>query len=500
MSYSTSGPVETILRKEDTVDPVAGNDNTQGYDVQSRWINTSSSEEWVCTDASTGAAVWELTTGGDGDVVGPASATNRGLALYDGTTGKLLKDAGGPTYGGSEAGGLTLEHGSNSSYRAKERATGPGIAAGYGWIWVKNTAPTTLIFTDDTGAETTLGAGGGGGGGLGQWDYVTGAGAPAATKITANTDLMSTVTTINVADGSGTDNNFSAAFGAVRAGDYLVVRDSAGGAAFGSFLVTAAPVDNTTYWTFTVSTGDVSGSFTDTNTYDVNIISDGNVVGPTSALSNGVALYNGATGRIIRDSGTLVYSSGEFRNTHASTAAFRCKERASGPTGTATHGHIWVLNDAPTTLWFTDDTDVDHHLNRPTPTTLASNALVDVDATEVVIGGAYLDGSSGGVYSWEILGTYNDNGGGGNQDVIVTLYDRGPDGTPVAGVLRSTITITSLDTLDRISQALTVAASPGTDTDEIDSDEPRLYEIRAKLDANGGVDTAKILNVKFVES
>jgi len=38
-------------------------------------------------------------------------------------------------------------------------------AAGTGLIWVKNTAPSTLIFTNDAGTDTTLGAGGGGGSG-----------------------------------------------------------------------------------------------------------------------------------------------------------------------------------------------------------------------------------------------------------------------------------------------------------------------------------------------
>ncbi len=34
--------------------------------------------------------------------------------------------------------------------------------AGYGYLWVKNTTPSTLIYTDDTGADTTLGSGGSG--------------------------------------------------------------------------------------------------------------------------------------------------------------------------------------------------------------------------------------------------------------------------------------------------------------------------------------------------
>ncbi|MHC4302245.1 MAG: hypothetical protein ACYS7Y_33720, partial [Planctomycetota bacterium] len=44
-----------------------------------------------------------------------------------------------------------------------EQASSPGSAAGNGLLWVKNTAPTTLFFTDDTGVDHDLTAGGGGG-------------------------------------------------------------------------------------------------------------------------------------------------------------------------------------------------------------------------------------------------------------------------------------------------------------------------------------------------
>lgn len=39
-----------------------------------------------------------------------------------------------------------------------DHSSTPG--AGHGYLWVKNTAPTTLVFTSDTGVDTTLGAGG----------------------------------------------------------------------------------------------------------------------------------------------------------------------------------------------------------------------------------------------------------------------------------------------------------------------------------------------------
>ena len=57
----------------------------------------------VVNSGTSSAAVFDFTIprgdtgsggGGSGDVVGPASATNNGVALFDGTTGKLIKDGG----------------------------------------------------------------------------------------------------------------------------------------------------------------------------------------------------------------------------------------------------------------------------------------------------------------------------------------------------------------------------------------------------------------------
>lgn len=46
--------------------PAVSNDDTQGYEVQSRWTDTALGKEYVCVDATTGAAVWVETTGGGG--------------------------------------------------------------------------------------------------------------------------------------------------------------------------------------------------------------------------------------------------------------------------------------------------------------------------------------------------------------------------------------------------------------------------------------------------
>lgn len=218
----------------------------------------------------------------------------------------------------------------------------------------------------------------------------------------------------------------------------------------------------------------------------------------TGTTVNGIPVWS-STAQSVQNFSDFTYDGAKLSLDDAAAAELQMAERSTAPTGTAGKGHFWVKDAAPTFPAFTDDVGEDHKLNIPVPTVLATNELIDIDATEVVIGGAYLDGSSGGTYSWEILATYNDNGGTGNQDIEIRLYDRGPDGSPVAGTLRSVLEVTSLDTLDRVSLTLTASGSPGVDTDTI-FNTARMYEVRAYLDAGGGVDTAKILSVKFVES
>jgi hypothetical protein len=89
--------------------PGTGDDSGDGYAVGSRWFDTTADKEYVCLDASVGAAVWKETTAtsggaGTGDVVGPASAVANHLAVFDGVTGKLIKDGGAIPAGSSTDG------------------------------------------------------------------------------------------------------------------------------------------------------------------------------------------------------------------------------------------------------------------------------------------------------------------------------------------------------------------------------------------------------------
>lgn len=51
-------PDANVTNTESTGDPTVNDDETQGYDVGSRWINTSSGIVFFATDVTTGSAVW----------------------------------------------------------------------------------------------------------------------------------------------------------------------------------------------------------------------------------------------------------------------------------------------------------------------------------------------------------------------------------------------------------------------------------------------------------
>jgi hypothetical protein len=58
--------------------PTAANDSTQGYQVGSRWLNTVTGNEYVCTNTTVGAAVWALTTADLTSQTEPANAVLAG--------------------------------------------------------------------------------------------------------------------------------------------------------------------------------------------------------------------------------------------------------------------------------------------------------------------------------------------------------------------------------------------------------------------------------------
>jgi hypothetical protein len=75
-----SGALDVGWRRNNlaaTIAPTAGNDSGESYEVGSRWVDLTADREYVCVDASTSAAVWEKTAGGNKlDATGAPTAGN----------------------------------------------------------------------------------------------------------------------------------------------------------------------------------------------------------------------------------------------------------------------------------------------------------------------------------------------------------------------------------------------------------------------------------------
>ncbi len=69
-----------------TAAPAVGNDNTEGYAPGSLWVDTTNKKAYVCTDATTGAAIWEEYTGLETHKLQEASDTILGHVTVDGST------------------------------------------------------------------------------------------------------------------------------------------------------------------------------------------------------------------------------------------------------------------------------------------------------------------------------------------------------------------------------------------------------------------------------
>lgn len=65
-SGSVDSPMVAVNKWNATTAPAVTDDSGDGYAIGSRWIDTTNDKEYVCTDASVGAAVWKETTAAGG--------------------------------------------------------------------------------------------------------------------------------------------------------------------------------------------------------------------------------------------------------------------------------------------------------------------------------------------------------------------------------------------------------------------------------------------------
>lgn len=198
----------------------------------------------------------------------------------------------------------------------------PGAAKGR--LWVRNDAPNVLVFTDDTGAETVLGSGGGGGGTPGgsdtqvQFNTANAFDASAAlTWVESGFDQLLTI-------GDGTQRNPELRINSQNDanGNGKIVFQEAGS---GRAQIDFSPV---------------------TDTLDVGVIVTG--TDTTSILR---LLANNQAKQVINREGTTFET------------AIRFRESSIDPfDDEALFGQLWVRDDAPNVLIFTDDTGGEHDL------------------------------------------------------------------------------------------------------------------------------------------
>ena len=130
-----------------TGDPTVNNDSSEGYSVLSKWLNNSSTEVWLCLDATNGAAVWEIKTLTTDDL---GSAALADVGAGNGLDADLLDSLNSSQFVRSDTSD-TLD----GSYTVTGNLTVNGVANIYGNFINFITGTDARIEVDDNNVDGT---------------------------------------------------------------------------------------------------------------------------------------------------------------------------------------------------------------------------------------------------------------------------------------------------------------------------------------------------------
>jgi len=124
-----------------TVAPTVNDDVTAGYDVGSKWLDTTADTAYICLDSTTGAAVWSSI---DVTAVSVAAATAVMDGDFAGATAGAMVRTGAGAY-------VVIQH---NLAAAVAPTVNDDTTGGYaiGSLWLDTTAHRMYICTDATGA------------------------------------------------------------------------------------------------------------------------------------------------------------------------------------------------------------------------------------------------------------------------------------------------------------------------------------------------------------
>ena len=214
--------------------------------------------------------------------------------------------------------------------KIKELAAAAADTAAYGQIWVKNDAPNTLWFTDDTGTDIQLGV--------------------STLWTESGSDIYFSGGNVSVGGASNTRgllDVYAGNAGTLTANadsdDFIIESSGHGGM---SILVPDASNAEITMGSPTKARGAIAkwDPSIARLTYGTNLAA-GHIYFTTGLFNIG-AMFLESDGQVKIAQGWL-----------------KIKETAAAAADTTAYGQLWVKNDVPNTLYFTDDNGVDHQIS-----------------------------------------------------------------------------------------------------------------------------------------